>query len=200
VALVYGAIVVFFVGLMGSLAVYLSKWGVGHTPFATMAHRDPSYLFIYAPTSFGWRELLLQGSGIDAQGVAAYTAKEDFHGWNYIGPVLVAFWLYLAFLCVIGFGYSYFWSASTIIYLLMRQKVDDTDLDEVYLEEEDSDEYYGAPSEPPAAPPPAATGLQMVESPTLRGSTPSAPSAPAGESAPGQTGDGNPPGQGGTTS
>src|SRR5262249_33146039 len=53
-ALVYGALVVFFVGFMGSFMVYLAKWGVSQ---GTWGSREPSYLFAYAPTSFGWRRL-----------------------------------------------------------------------------------------------------------------------------------------------
>jgi hypothetical protein len=181
VALAYGAIVVFFVGLMGSLTVYLGKWGVNLTtaplPANSKWNRDPSYLFMYAPTSFGWRDLLLQGSDLASstdvgtdQAIKAYIDR-DFHWWNYIGPVLVSFWLYLIFLMVVGFGYSYFWSASTIIYFLMRRKVDDTDLDEVYLEDEEAEESYSAPVAPSAPTmQPAASGtppLQMVESPSL---------------------------------
>src|SRR5262249_20033217 len=33
VALAYGAVVIFFVGFMGSLIVYLGEWGVSQTPF-----------------------------------------------------------------------------------------------------------------------------------------------------------------------
>jgi len=187
VALTYGAIVVFFVGLMGSLMVYLGKWGVGLTPGTNYFNRDPSYLFVFAPTSFGWRELLLQGSPITDP------SSPGFTGRNYIGAGLVAVWLYLVFLMVIGFGYSYFWSASTIIYLLMRRKVDDTELDEVYLDEDDSEDAYTPSLTPaPAAPPaPAGAGgaqLQMVESPTLRTSPASSEagvSRPAGPSEPG---------------
>src|SRR5262249_42674112 len=116
VALVYGAIVVFFVGLMGSLMVYLATWGISHTPLTTTFNRDPSYLFLWAPTSFDWRTLLLQGTPVAAtrEGVALT------HWWNYVGPFCVATWLGLLFLMIVGFGYSYFWSASTIIYLMMR--------------------------------------------------------------------------------
>jgi hypothetical protein len=191
VALTYGAIVVFFVGLMGSLMVYLGKWGVGLTPGTNYFNRDPSYLFVFAPTSFGWRELLLQGSPI------ADPSSPGFTGRNYIGAGLVAVWLYLVFLMVIGFGYSYFWSASTIIYLLMRRKVDDTDLDEVYLDEDDSEDAYTPSLTPAPAAPPSPVGagsaqLQMVESPTLRtspASTEAGTSRPAGSSEPGD-GDG----------
>ena len=61
VALAYGAVVVFFVGFMGSLMVYLGKWGVSQADFI-WSDRDPAYLCIYAPTSFGWRYVLLQGA------------------------------------------------------------------------------------------------------------------------------------------
>ena len=47
------------------------------------------------------------------------------------------------FLLVVGFGYSYFWSASTIVYILMRRYVDDTEMDEVYLEDDEPDPDQG---------------------------------------------------------
>ena len=161
VALAYGAVVVFFVGLMGSLTIYLAKWGVSQL---TAKYADPSYMFVWAPTSFGWRQLLLQGT--------PYEDGQTFPwSFNVIGAFLISVWLYLMFLLIIGFAYSYFWSASTMIYLLMRRKVDDTEMDEVYLEEEDSEEPYSttAPSSTAA---PAAAGstppVQLVEPPTLR--------------------------------
>jgi hypothetical protein len=181
VALAYGAVVVFFVGFMGSLMIYLGKWGVSQTPFISNAHREPEYLFIYAPTSFGWRELLIQGSTVvDINGNPL--PGNTLYWWNSMGAGMVAFWLGLAFLMIIGFGYSYFWSASTIIYLLMRRKVDDTDIDEVYLEEDESEEAYkaGAPV-PSGAPAPAGASaaggqpLTMVEPPTLKTPAPTSP-------------------------
>jgi hypothetical protein len=192
VSLVYGAVLVFFVGLMGSLTVYLGKWGMSQVPGTHYLNRDPSYLFVYAPSSFGWRDLLLKGSDIINQpsalslddAVNQYIAAGNLRPWNYIGIVLVSVWLYLVFLMVIGFGYSYFWSASTIIYLLMRRKVDDTDLDEVYLEEDETEEPYSAPvtGSAPTPQPAATTGqpLQMVEAPALRQPPPvTPPAAPA---------------------
>jgi hypothetical protein len=190
VALAYGAVIVFFVGLMGSLMVYLSKWGVNRA-FIQNTRFDRSYMFIYAPTSYGWRDLLLHGttvvpfgeSGPDANPVAVQQAIDNYatqlKPWNYIGAVLVAFWLYLVFLLMIGFGYSYFWSASTMIYLLMRRKVDDTELDEVYLEEDDSEEPYSAPvtaaTQAPSSTASAPGAMAMVEPPTLRTAAPSVP-------------------------
>src|SRR5262249_15580265 len=57
VALAYGAVLVFFVALMGSLVVYLGRWGVTQAPMPEP--RNARYLFIYAPESYQWRELLL---------------------------------------------------------------------------------------------------------------------------------------------
>src|SRR5262249_13646975 len=140
VALAYGVVIVFFVGLMGSLTVYLSKWGVSQTPGINYVNRNPTYLFVYAPESFEWRRLLLQDESlhlinaegqIDADALKAY--KESFSWWNTVGAVLVSIvWVGLIFMLVLGFAYSYFWSAGSIIYLLMRRKVDDAELDEVY--------------------------------------------------------------------
>ena len=186
VAIVYGAVVVFFVGLVGSLAVYLGKWGVASMPGTTRFNRDPSYLCVYAPTSFGWRELLLNGSPVvgaketfTQDDVNLYVAK-TFHWWNYVGAFFVSMWLHLFFLMIIGFGYSYFWSASTIIYFLMRRKVDDIDLDEVYLEEEDDTAAAGfTPAAPTAPPAPVAGTVQMVDAPSLHRPPPPAPHIPA---------------------
>jgi hypothetical protein len=209
VSLVYGAAVVFFVSFMGSLMVYLGRFGLSQTPGTQFFNRDPAYLFVWAPSSYQWRELLLKGTGspvVDSTGLVSSEAlvryTSELHWWNWVGVFLVTFWLFLFFLMIVGFGYSYFWSSSTIIYLLMRRKVDDTEMDEVYLEEEEPEDAYTVPappssSSPPAASPSASPGLTMVESPTLRSSTPVAstpvaPTAPA-QVTPPEGGDGNAP-------
>jgi hypothetical protein len=191
VALAYGAAVVFFVGFMGSMVVYLGKWGVSQTPFIQKAGRDPSFLFSYAPTSFGWRALLLEGAqttdghNVVTNGQINYPVEQEFRAnltwYNRVGAGIVAAWLYLFFLMIVGFGYSYFWGASTIVYLLMRRKVDDTDLDEVYLEEDDMEEAYASASSMTApVVPPSPTGPQvtMVQTPSLITRTPAPPPPP----------------------
>jgi hypothetical protein len=175
VALVYGAIVVFFVGFMGSLMVYLGKWGVDQTPLLTWAGREPEYLFSYAPKSFGWQQLLMQGGGRPDPSTLTW--------YNRLGAIMVAAWLYLVFLMVVGFGYSFYWCVNTIIYLLMRRKVDDTELDEIYLEDEDIEEPYQSTA--PAASAASGGAVTMVEAPTLK--------QPAGAVSPVKEGDGNPP-------
>ncbi len=206
VAIAYGSVLVFFVGFMGSLTVYLAKWGVSQTPFIAKADREPTFLFVYAPTSFGWRTLLLEGTTVHGQklvdnGEVNQECLRRLPGpsaseWDHLrgqGRQLLAQLVeqirrgaggHLAVPGVpvmLGFGYSYFWSASTIIYLLMRRHVDAAELDEVYLEEDDQDGPYGGHFTPPA--PPATTAgkppssVTMVESPTLR--TPASGPTPA---------------------
>ena len=197
VALAYGAVVVFFIGFMGSLTVYLAKWGVSQTPGIAAVHREPNFLFVYAPTSFGWRPLLLKGAVVngeqvvDADGRINQAAYDDWIGatdyngpdrlqwWNQIGAVLVAIWLGAFFLLILGFSYSYFWSASTIVYMLLRRNVDAAEMDEVYLEDEEGEGAFGGPLTSPAAPPPAVKpgtqSLTMVDAPSLRPTNPVAP-------------------------
>src|SRR5262249_54044728 len=142
VAAVYGAALVFIISFLGSLMVYLSKWGLDRTWFVETAGREPSFLYVYAPTTFGWRDLLLQDSpAFDPQTgqvsearYQAYLNGETFAGTKDavkpFGAFLVAVWLALAVLLIVGFAYAYFWTAATQVYLLLRRKVDDTDLDE----------------------------------------------------------------------
>jgi hypothetical protein len=175
VALAYGAVVVFFVGLMGSLTVYLGKLGMSPTASIPAAHRTPDYLFVFAPTSFGWRDLLLAGQ-------SETELLSDFRWYNYVGAFMVGVWLYLAFLMVVGFAYSFFWCESTIVYLLMRRKVDDTELDEVYLEDDELDEAYPTAATSLAASAPAAStgsSLPIVEPPPLKTTVASTPVSPA---------------------
>lgn len=196
-ALAYGAVLVFFVGFMGSLMVFLGKWGLAQAPWIASADpardREPSYLFVNAPTSFGWRDLLLRDShfaesqvvvspgGIPTNSYRLSDAYMSHMSWsNWIGAFLVSIWLYLFFLLIVGFGYSYFWTASTLIYLFMRRHVDDTDLDEVHLEEEEGDAFArDVPSVPEGGPKPeGGAGFTMVESPTLRAAGASPPAEP----------------------
>jgi hypothetical protein len=189
-ALVYGAVLVFFIGFMASLMVFLGKWGVSSAVGLSNPNpandREPSYLFYYAPESYGWRELLIssntpfvetkKGIAPDGKEVNRLDFKPEYEnhltGFNKFGAFLVACWIYPFFLLVLGFGYSYFWTSSTIIYFLMRRCVDDTEMDEVHQDDEDLDDPFlkSAPTAPvpaPAAPPakPGMLSLNVVEAP-----------------------------------
>jgi hypothetical protein len=167
VAIVYGAVLVFFIVFMGSFVVYLTKWSLSQTPFTDyFSSRRVDNLFAYAPESFHWRELLV-------------TNPTDLKWWSQISACTVSTWVTLIFLMMIGFAYSYYFSAFTMVYLLMRRKVDDTEIDEVYLEEDEPEEPLLPPPPPPPAPAGTSQPLQMVEAPTLRPvATPIATPAP----------------------
>jgi hypothetical protein len=170
----YGAVVTFFVIFAGSMTVYMGKWAISQAPLSEYTNRKPDYLFIYAPESFGWKELFLKGSPLDAKtdpatGKSEYTDKvlaEDYTKsimtTEKIAAGMTSFWLVLFFMVVVGFSYSYFWSASTMIYLLMRKKVDDIEIDELYVEEPLP---TPAPIAPPAAPATTTSSLPMVPPP-----------------------------------
>jgi hypothetical protein len=209
-AVLYGMLLTLFVVIVGSLATYFAKWGVSKFP-AWGTDRSPEYLFIYAPESLGWRKLLTDGSPVaindygEPLDPAAYSRWLDDYSWyNHAGAAMTSFWVTLVFLMVIGFSYSYFWTAATQIYLLMRKRVDETETDEVYVEEE-------APESPPIdtpptgqTPAPTPTGPQSVpvDAPTLRqpeglsgpaatappATAPSPSTAPPADTPPGGTG------------
>jgi hypothetical protein len=194
IATIYGAAVTFVVVFVASLSVYLGKWALSQTPFNETTNQRPDYLFIHAPESLEWKRLLLHGSPLEKK-VAKSTdglryelvnknpeeAKqyESTLAWyNYLGAAVTTFWLLLLFMLMLGFSYSFFWSAMTVIYLLMRRHVDEVDLDEIYLEEESD----GPPSPPVTVPAPTPasvngqTSLPMVPPPATVPFVP--PSAP----------------------
>ncbi len=180
VSILYGAVVTFFVIFVGSLTVYMGKWAVSQAPLSEYTNRKPDYLFIYAPETFGWKQLFLKGSPVeqaevtdtnaasgrvtrklvDAKPDVAAEYRTRLYTTEKIGAGMASFWLALFALLIVGFSYSYFWSASTMIYLLMRKKVDDLDPDEIYIEEPMP---TPAPLTPPApAHAPATTSLPVV--------------------------------------
>lgn len=54
-------------------------------------------------------------------------------------------WRYLVQSVAVSFLFSYFWAATTMIYLLLRRSVDGTDWNEVYIEESNDERYITSP-------------------------------------------------------
>jgi hypothetical protein len=94
-----------------------------------------------------------------------------------ISAFLISVWVYICIGLLGAYVISFYFSANTIIYYLMRREVDATELDDVYVEETDEDFADRSPSapadgavgvvtetvvlvqpEPPAASPPPSTG------------------------------------------
>ena len=169
VAIVYGAAVTLVVVFVASLSVYLGKWAISQTPFNEATNQRPEYLFTYAPESFGWKELLLHGSPLEKvqkpdpdagrKGYVLVDKNKDeaerymksYAWYNYASAGVTTFWLVLLFMLMLGFTYSFFWSAMTMIYLLMRRHVDEVELDEVYLDDDEPEAPHGLPPMPSSA-------------------------------------------------
>lgn len=94
-----------------------------------------------------FRELAFTGQTADNVGRPLI-----FGGW------LASWALRLVTLVVEGFSYSFFWCVAAAIYLLLRQDVDDKELDEVYLPDDE--------------PPPPAGTAPVPAQPTTSESTP----------------------------
>jgi hypothetical protein len=62
-----------------------------------------------------------------------------------LGAGIIWFWVLCVKLVALGFLYSYFWTASTAIYYLLRHDVDATEMDEVYLEDDQGEAPQGLP-------------------------------------------------------
>jgi hypothetical protein len=174
VSLVYGAICLLFVKFF----VRIMLWAVhvivglsmnyGHAYVADAAAKDVPKLDAM------WQGPLLTGGS---------------HFWGGFGGVDLAhvsafgrFWFYLWIFAVVGlvgaFIVSFYYSASTLIYCLLRREVDATDLEDVYMEE------------PPEGLPAPVESTAPVESPApVESTAPPEQEEPEGtsDSEPGQT-------------
>ncbi len=116
VALAYGAIVITFVYFVAALVAYLSAAGVS----SSLGTTGTNGLLLGAPDSVGGPGLL----------TGAPTGTLN------VGTFFAGMWLQAMGLLISGFVASYFWTAVTVIYLLLRQVDDATDFHEVAVPEE----------------------------------------------------------------
>jgi hypothetical protein len=141
VALVHGALCYLFVRLFAFLALVAAHTFVGWGIWT------------------GGRKLGEGATRLDVLWTAP--TFQNLHEWTWaamsgtekLGAVLVGLWVYLVIGGVAAFLLSYLASSTTVIYYLLRRKVDATDLDDVYVEE--------GPVEP--APEPAAAASPTAE-------------------------------------
>lgn len=139
VSMAYGSLVIYFVWLVGQLVVSLTGWAVAWG----MGYEATLALFGDAPR-------MISGAGFASTTVG----PADEVSW---GAILVGVWLRGVALLVVSFVYSYFWTATTIMYFLLRREVDANDFDEVHLEQEDESDdllpLVGMAAVPPVPPP-----------------------------------------------
>jgi hypothetical protein len=85
------------------------------------------------------------GAGWGLGGNVQQMVAEGGEGLGAVGIGIIQFWVGCVKLLAVGFLYSYFWTASTAIYFLLRRDVDATEMDEVFLEEDEDQQTYGLP-------------------------------------------------------
>lgn len=186
ISLVYGAVVIFFVVFATSFMVYMARWGVQLADPLIWGENRVESLFVYAPQSYEWQRLLLSPNDPDK-------VLANMNLYQKISAGFTAIWLHLVFLVMIGFAYSYFWTASTIIYFLLRKSVDGNDLDEVYLIQEEEPLPITPSGASPATMKTAEPGAAGTPSLPMVEPRPAAIGASGGESAPAGNGGGEQP-------
>jgi hypothetical protein len=130
-AVAYGAICYLFVRFFIYLTLALTQYFVGW-----WLHGQPA---TYWPVM--WEEVQFWSLSFPLH-FEALKWSEDVSAW------FIAMWVYFTISLLGAFAISFYFSANTIIYGLLRREVDATDLDDVYVEEIE-EEFSEAP---PVAP------------------------------------------------
>jgi hypothetical protein len=150
VAAVYGTVTYIFVRYFLKLILSLTHYFVGMGIFRDADNTKPLWTTI-------WPDPLL------APRLSFTPDYLTLAGGQDIGAFLVWMWVCLCIAMLGAFAISFYFSANTIIYMLMRHEVDATELDDVYLEQ--SEEDFGDLSAPPAPPPAAAPSTPAAPPP-----------------------------------
>ena len=156
VAAVYGTVCYLFVRLFAFLLLAATRLFVGHGLFgyglssgsgSQMGEGASKLDVLWAPPTF---DSLARGINFPAMSI-----------WERVPALFINLWVYLVAALVLAFALSYFVSAYTTIYYLLRRKVDATDLDDVYVEEPEGEEEI-----PTAAPAAGSTAITPAAPPT----------------------------------
>jgi hypothetical protein len=124
IAIIYGALTYLFVRLFIALLLAVTHQFVDIGHLATAASGEPLWNVMWP--------------GVGPQ--LSYDIDFMTLRWDQdLAAAMVAFWVYLVIGTLGAYAISYYFSANTIIYYLMRQEVDATELDDVYLEMSDED-------------------------------------------------------------
>lgn len=130
VAVAYGAVCYLFVRFFIYLALALTQYFVGW-----WLHGQPATYWPHLwPTVEFWSLSYPVGS-------------ENLKWSENVAAWFIAFWVYLLISLLGAFAISFYFSANTIIYALLRREVDATDLDDVYVEEVEEEFSETPPAE-----------------------------------------------------
>lgn len=130
VGTVYGTLCFVFVRLLAGLAMLLTHVACGRGFFGAGMNTSSSSTIDYlGRLEAMWSIPSLTGSFFGGFNPALISGAEQ------LTQALIMFWVFIVVGLVMAFVVSFFLSANTIIYLLLRQVVDATDMSDVYVEE-----------------------------------------------------------------
>jgi len=156
VSVAYGAITYTFLKLFIGLMLTLIHTFAGYGVFNRADNTRPLWDMLWpGPGGFGRLSYVPQTLSLgNGQTLGAY---------------LIEMWVYLVIFILGAYAISFYFSANTIIYYLMRNEVDATDMDDVFVEQQDDDLVDASPAAPTApaapAPEPETVNLPTPEAP-----------------------------------
>jgi hypothetical protein len=138
VSVVYGAVTFLFIRLFIFVALTITHKFVSFGIFTTAPSTMPLLSAMWPSPETSAR----LSYDVDNMGLTA---------WQEIGAWFIWAWVHCLVAVLAAFVICFYFSASTIMYYLMREEVDATDLDDVYLDQYDDDFADPIPSESPVA-------------------------------------------------
>jgi hypothetical protein len=177
IAIAYGAITYMFVRYFIQIML-------------TLTHRFAG-MFVYYHAenhAFLWNMIWPSPSAV---GRLAYPVQTfSLNSGEALGAYLIAMWVYLVVFMLGAYVISLYFSANTVVYYLMRNEVDATELDDVYLEQSPEDLVDGGGPTPIGAGDAASANAPTIVTPTTPVTTTAStsetgqPESPIGTSAP----------------
>ena len=154
VALTVGIVGWLIINTLAALAIYLTSWGV------SWGSGEARWRQIeYTPTSNWFHTPYLPPIAMEPTTPEGPIPEEPLGEVGRFGATLIAFWTGCVRLLALSYAYSFFWTAATGMYLLLRRDADAVEIDEVLLEGDDD------PSGLPAVQPDAAGVPVMADPP-----------------------------------
>lgn len=129
VSLAIGVVGWIIINTLAALAIYLTGWG------ASWGSGEPRWQHVASTPA--WMVQAQTWLPIPLEPVAGIPSGPQLRGVGRAGAGLIAFWTGCVRLLALSYAYSFFWTAATGIYLLLRRDADATELDEVFVEGED---------------------------------------------------------------
>lgn len=128
--------------------------GYGWTPGALRQEPHPYGRVMYAAGQIALPLERLKIESLADDDGSSTTKKTEMH--HKIATVIVMFWLLIAIGLSAGYIVSFLISSQTLVYFILRKKVDGIEMNEVYEDEEEADQPFKAETPAPATEAPKA--------------------------------------------